>query len=308
MKGSVYYQSSILTKCIFIEGVKKVKRVNKDDASFNCVASYKTMETYRNVWNRFFNYLKEHWKVKNCEKITEEHVLAYMEYTLEYYPSKQYLEKISCALGKLEFALNKYSIEKYSENATTYNFDIRKKVLIYARNLNLISKNYVNRNYSNPELIISNLSTKSHQAAAKIQLYGGARVEAVTLIKKEQLKDCIIDKVTGEDVGVLETKEKGGKVGDVYIPLSVYNELYNHFFINNMKTFKINYQSYSKDINAACISLGVVPMGSHGFRWSYVNRRLLAYQKNGYSYEQSLQEISYEIKHERASITEHYIG
>ncbi|MGE3614088.1 MAG: hypothetical protein AB7G20_11505 [Sulfurimonas sp.] len=32
------------------------------------------------------------------------------------------------------------------------------------------------------------------------------------------------------------------------------------------------------------------------------------YAKSGYSYAQSLQEASYEMKHNRASITEHYLG
>ena len=33
------------------------------------VSSYKTMESYRRVWNNFFNYLKEHWKIRDFEKI-----------------------------------------------------------------------------------------------------------------------------------------------------------------------------------------------------------------------------------------------
>ena len=35
-----------------------------------------------------------------------------MDYKIEYYPSKQYLEKISAALGKLEIALKTF--QKYS--------------------------------------------------------------------------------------------------------------------------------------------------------------------------------------------------
>ncbi|MGE4456838.1 MAG: hypothetical protein AB7E13_07865 [Arcobacteraceae bacterium] len=34
---------------------------------------------------------------------------------------------------------------------------------------------------------------------------------------------------------------------------------------------------------------------------------ILEYAKAGYSYAQSLQEVSYEMKHNRASITEHYL-
>jgi len=43
-------------------------------------------------------------------------------------------------------------------------------------------------------------------------------------------------------------------------------------------------------------------------RWNFAKRRMLEYAKAGYSYGQSLQEVSYEMKHNRASITEHYLG
>ena len=59
------------------------------------------MESYRNVWNNFLTTSKEHFKLKNCELITDEHIKSYIEYKIEYYPSKQYLEKITSALGKV---------------------------------------------------------------------------------------------------------------------------------------------------------------------------------------------------------------
>ena len=105
MRGSVYYQSSQLVKQIFESGAKKEDRINPNHEHYQKVASFKTMESYRNIWNNFFNYLKEHWNIKDFEKIESEHIQAYMEYKVEYYPSKQYLEKISASLGKLEIAL-----------------------------------------------------------------------------------------------------------------------------------------------------------------------------------------------------------
>ena len=35
---------------------------------------------------------------------------------------------------------------------------------------------------------------------------------------------------------------------------------------------------------------------------------MFEYAKAGYSYDDSLQEVSYEMKHNRASITEHYLA
>lgn len=35
---------------------------------------------------------------------------------------------------------------------------------------------------------------------------------------------------------------------------------------------------------------------------------MMEYDKAGYTYEQSLQAVSWEIKHNQANITEHYLG
>lgn len=307
MRGSVYYQTAELTKLIFIEGAKKINRVNPEHPHYNCIASYNTMDTYRTVWNNFFNYLKEHFKLKNCELITSEHIKAYVEYKIEYYPSKQYLEKITAALGKLEFALNRYSQLKY-DNPITYDFKIRQELLNQARDYRLVANNYNNRVYDNPLDIISLLSTQEHKIAALIQLEGGARAEGVTLIKHEQLKWYRKDDITGKEVGVIETKEKGGKVGDILLSVPTYDLLGEYFYENCVKSFKIKYQEYVNDIKQACLKLNIKHHGSHGFRWTFAQNRVREYQRHGYTYEQALQGVSWEMKHFRASITEHYLG
>ena len=307
MRGSVYYQTAQLTKVIFKDKSKKENRVNSNHDEYGCVSSYKTMETYRNVWNNFFNYLKEHFKLKNCEYITAEHIEHYIEYKIEYYPSKQYLEKIVSALGKLELALNRYSQSKY-DDPMHYDFKIRSKLLKQARDLKHVANNYTNRVYDNPYALISLLTTKEHQIAATIQFEGGARSEGVTLIKKEQLKGLTVDEITNAQKGVLETKEKGGKVGDVLISTQTYELLENYFEEHQTNRFKIKYQEYVNDIRTACLLMNIKPKGSHGFRWTFAQNRVREYQQHGYTYEQALQGVSWEMKHYRASITEHYLG
>ena len=304
MRGSVYYQSSQLVKQIFESGAKKEYRINSKHEHYQVVASYKTMESYRTIWNNFFNYLKEHWNIKDFEKIESEHIQAYMEYKIEYYPSKQYLEKISSAFGKLEFALKKFSknIRGIMKN---YDFSIRQTILDEARDLKLVANNYHNRAYSNPELIIENLKNPLHELAAKIQLQGGARIEAVTLIKPYQLKGTKIDKITKQLVGVVETKEKGGKVGDVLIVIDTYKELEN-YLLEHAK-FKINRQAYYNDLKQAAIASNENPEASHGLRWNFAKRRMFEYAKAGYLYEDCLQQVSFEMKHNRAKITQHYL-
>lgn len=304
MRGSVYYQSSQLVKQIFEAGAKKEDRINPHHQHYQKVASFKTMESYRNIWNNFFNYLKEHWNIKDFEKIESEHIEAYMEYKVEYYPSKQYLEKISASLGKLEIALKLFS-KNISKHEKDYDFSIRQTILDNARDLKLVANNYHNRAYSNPELLISNLKNHLHKIAAKIQYEGGARIEGVALIKPEQLLEFKLDTITNTKKGIIFTKEKGGKVGEVLVNTDTYVELEN--YITEFDKFKINRQDYYNDLKQAAIASNETPEASHGLRWNFAKRRMFEYGKAGYSYEDCLQQVSYEMKHNRASITQHYL-
>lgn len=305
MRGSVYYQSAQLAKQIFESGVEKGDRINPNHPHFQKVASYKTMESYRSIWNNFFNYLKEHWNIKDFEKISAEHVVAYMDYKVEYYPSKQYLEKISAALGKLEIALKLFAKNIHNE-IRDYNFSIRQTILDEARDLKIVANNYHNRAYSSPELLISNLQNLLHKLAAKIQYEGGARIEGVALIKSEQLLETRIDTITNTQKGIIFTKEKGGKEGEVLVSLETYNELEN--YLSQNPKFKINHQAYYEDIKQSALISNETPEASHGLRWSFAKKRMFEYAKAGYNYQDSLQEVSYDMKHNRASITEHYLG
>ena len=65
-----------------------------------------------------------------------------------------------------------------------------------------------------------------------------------------------------------------------------------------------------KDISDSAKRLDIIPNGSHGFRWNFAKNRMLEYAKSNYAnytYEQSLLKVSSEMKHNRASITEHYL-
>ncbi len=304
MRGSVYYQSSQLVKQIFESGVKKEDKINSVHEHHQKVSSFKTMETYRNIWNNFFNYLKEHWKIKDFEKIESEHIAAYMDYKVEYDISKQYFEKISAALGKLEIALKLFS-KNVSKHEKEYDFSIRQTILDNARDLKLVANNYHNRAYSNPELLISNLKNPHHKLAAKIQYEGGARIEGVALIKPKQLLGFKLDTITNSEKGIIFTKEKGGKEGEVLVNVDTYEELEN--YLNEFDKFRINRQAYYNDLKEATFFSNENSEASHGLRWNFAKRGMFEYAKAGYSYEECLQEVSYEMKHNRASITQHYL-
>ena len=102
------------------------------------------------------------------------------------------------------------------------------------------------------------------------------------------------------------TKEKGGKSGEVLVSIDTYTNLES--YILEYDKFKINRQKYYNDIKQAAISLNENPEASHGLRWNFAKRRMFEYGKAGYSYEECLQQVSYEMKHNRASITQHYLA
>lgn len=280
-------------------------RINPHHKDYQKIASYGSMKTYRDIWNNMFNYLKEHWKLTNFEFIEAHHVVAYMDYKIEYYPSKQYLEKISSAIGKLELALIKFAKNIHNENRL-YDFSIRQTILNEARNMEFVANNYHNRTYNNPELLIDNLSYPLHKLVANIQYQGGARIEGVALIKEEQLRGITFDKITNTNKGSIWTKEKGGKEGLVLINIDTYQQLVLH--IKSYGYLKIDKQKYWHDIKQTSIVFNEVPEASHGLRWNFAKRRMFEYGKAGYSYDDCLQYVSWEMKHNRPNITKHYLG
>jgi hypothetical protein len=165
---------------------------------------------------------------------------------------------------------------------------------------------YHSRIYKEPEKLIAMLTNPKHMIAASIQLHGLARAEGCTLIRSEQMHGYRFDPISKKEIGIIQTKEKGGKVGDVFVNVDTYRQIEE--IIKKEGRFKINYKSYAEDIRNACATLQTECHGSHGFRWTAAQRRVREYQKAGYSYEEALQGVSWEMKHFRSSITEHYLG
>ncbi|MDX9744290.1 MAG: hypothetical protein RBT59_10755 [Arcobacteraceae bacterium] len=304
MRGSIYYQTSQLVKLIFEHGAKKIDRIDKEHKSFNKIGSYDTMDSYRTVWNNLLKFLKEEFDIRDCEQIESYHIGQYLYHKTENFPAEQYIQKISSAIAKLEFALQLLSIHK--NTGKTYDFSIRQNILDECRDKNLLLNNYHNRAYKNPLKLIDRLENPMHQLAAMIELSGGARIKGCALIKKEQLKGYELDEITQQVKGVLVTKEKGGKIGLVKIDSDIYKKLCE--YIEERGIFKIIKAHYYKDIIQGCKKEKINPEASHGFRWNFAQRRTLEYVDAGYYYDQALQAVSNEMKHNRASITLHYHG
>jgi hypothetical protein len=263
------------------------------------------MEAYRQIWNNFGHYLRDVWGIKNFENVESQHVEDYIESKIIDGASKQYIEKISSAFSKLEVALTQFSAQ-YSRASEVYDFKNKIKVIARHKKSGKIEKNYHNRAYIHPQKIIDNLSNPLFKLAAIIQCDGGTRFKGVRKIKMSQMKGTKIDEITGRFVGIIETKEKGGRVGDVLVEIDTYASLEKVLLREN--EFRIDYGKYAKSIRDTCELLDVECHGSHGFRWNFAKRRFVEYQHVGYGYDESLSKVSTEMKHNRTYITEHYLG
>ena len=305
MRGSIYYQTSLLAKAIFEEGATKEAKTEPYSVDYKKVSSFETMETYRRIWNNLGIYLKVEYGIKDFEHITSEHIESYMLQKIDISPSRQYMEKISSALGKLELAIERFRDGIYDQYVE-YDFDIRKEVLKKIRQEELVYDGYHDRAYRQPLAIIEQLQDPKHKLAASMELESGARFEGVGLIKASQKIEKDIDPVTKKPIYKLETQEKGGKRGFIYLTEALYRELEG--YLQRDGVFKIDYQQYAKAIREACKLLGIDAEGTHGFRWAFAQRRIVEYQEHGYSYLEALQGVSIEMKHNRITISEHYLG
>jgi len=306
MRGSVSWQTGELTKAIFEEGVSKEERTDPASEKYGVISSFKTMETYRDVWDDFGNWAKENLGLKDLEKTEDSQWSAFMEAKKAGEVSAQYMEKIASAAGAMERALERFTEGKYG-TARAYDFSGRLDVLHQAKAEGALKDGYRDRAYLDPERVIGNLKDPAHNLAATVQREGGTRIEGISLVKDTQLRGLGVDKFTGREIGIIYTEEKGGKGGEVMMSPATYERLREH--IEEHGSFEINQREYQRDVREAAIAAGEDPSGTHGFRWNYAQSRMEELQEKGkLTYDQARQQVSWEMKHERASITDHYLG
>jgi len=343
MRGSIQYQTGELAKILFKPGMPKYEQ-----KSTGFIANAATLETYREVWNELGIYVKDEFAIKDLQALTHEHIEAFMIEKSYQDISEQYLELISSALGKLEIALGKLNAHFCLENPhyaktkdRTYDFSIRQQILNDARKNKLVIETSDDPNftraYENPKALIDAMEDPSFKLAAQIQYESGARLEGVkridqyTPIKTRKLADNTLEdiieytridehysKVTqlqGTEFDVLEGTqkgrifdiEKGGKPGILLVSVNTYQLL--KAYLLKHETFLIVPDKYREALKEAAKITQQKYHGTHGLRWNYAKERLFKIQViGGLTYEQALQEVSWAMKHERASISEHYLG
>ena len=335
MRGS---HANILTeicKVIYEPELSKIEQKKE-----GLLANAHTVETYKNIWDEIIQFVLVECKIKDFQAIESQHIESYFSQKLQTGITIQYAELISSAIGKLEIALKKLAQKFHNHHKyVEYDFSIRFKLLKEAKEANMLKKGskvkYYSRAYANPCALINALTHPWFRLAATIQFEGGARVSAVEKIYplrqikphklidnkltnieivKESPKHVFVKQLQGiqpdfytkEKVGYLLTVEKGGKPGLVRISIDTYELL--EMYLEENGSFEIAYDAYIDALKEAAEKTHQTYNGSHGLRWNYAQNRIVELQEYGYSYAQSEQIVSWEMKHNRASITQHYIG
>jgi len=343
MRGTIEFQTGELVKVLFHPGLSK-----SFQKQTGLIANARTLKTYREIWNQLGNDAQEHFGLKNLQKLTPEHITHFMFQKVFQGVSEQYLETISSAIGKLECALKMLHQVFSEKEATyafktdyAYDFSIRQSILNDARAHQLVIETSDDPNftraYENPRALIDAIEDPALKLAATIQYESGSRLEGVTRIdefmevkthklKDNKLSDIIeyrkiddtyssINQLQGYEYDVYEgiqkgrlfDAEKGGKPGILLVSIETYQSLKAHLLKHSK--FIIDPNEYRKALKKAAKSTGQKYNATHGLRWNYAQERFFKIQViGGLSYYQALQDVSWAMKHERADISEHYLG
>lgn len=343
MRGKIEYQTGELAKVLFHSGLPKSLQKQTGE-----LANARSIQTYREIWNQLGNYAQKSYGIKNLQKLTHEHIMAFMMKKVFEGVSEQYLETISSAIGKLEQALVMshqlfiHKSEKYASTLDyTYDFSIRQTILNDARKHKYVIEAsddpHFTRAYENPKALIEVIDDPTFQLAAKIQYESGARLEGVTRIdefmpiKTHKLKDntlsdsieylriddiySSVPQLQGYEYDVYEGVRKGrifdSEKGGKPGILLVSIETYQMLkaYLLKHPSFIIDKNKYRKALKKAASLTQQKYQVTHGLRWNYAQERFFKIQViGGLTYHQALQDVSWAMKHERANISMHYLG
>lgn len=266
------------------------------------VYSYKTADAYRDVWRVLLGYAKVEYGLKDIEKLSGEHVRAYLEAKIDQGVAHATFMQYAAAIEKLETALNCYS--EIHNTQGEYSFTVEIEEARHEAHLEL-DRFEGSRAYNNPEKLISAITDGRHKLVASIQYEGGPRVHETSLIKPGQLWGFREDKITGNLRGYMDVKGKGGKPNEISLTRQTFQCLEN--CLDKDGEFRIDKDRYRSDLRRAAAETEQKYTGSHGLRWSYAQNRFMEAQRCGLTYEPALSLVSEELGHERSDITEHYL-
>ena len=285
------------------EGAKTFTDVAKKTG----INGYGTSDTYEKTWKSLANFARDK-GVSDIEKISGKIVKSFMQDQLRRSKSISNVRKVSSAVLKMSYALQRYA----DEHKTGRNYNWQSKV----SNVRNVAKAQVNnhklnkviegRGFKDPKEVVNNIRNDRPDLVltAKIQCETGARISEITHIKPDQLRGVGKDPFGGREVGVLNIQGKGGKWRELYLNKETYAELKK---VTEDGLFKVAKTTYTNAVRDAALVAGQRYTGTHDFRHSWVQARYNSILEMGYGTHQALSATSSDIGHVRPDITEVYL-
>ncbi len=239
------------------------------------------------------------------ETLQGEHIKSFLESRIADGIKYSTFQREAAALSKFENALNMYADRDGKHNEYSFRGDIQE---VRYEASQVLDKNVETRAYDDPKSLISALSNDDYRVVASVQYEGGARLNEVWRVETNDLRGIRMDEHTGEFRGWLEVEGKGGKERVISVSVETYHAVERVLQVNggNMHFDKNEYREILKD---AAEKNEQDYTGSHGLRWNFAEDRMEELQEHTtLTYEERLQVVSWEMGHERADITEHYLA
>ena len=299
------------TEAIF-HAVRSIREAKEDSALG--IRSFGSWKVYKYEAHRFVEFMIGNGRTSILDTaFVHDDMAAYLEERLTHYVekkrSRQTMETILSALGKFEYAINHY-IEIHALEIPRLNTEPL-RMEFYARSRKLLrksSKLFDNRAYPDPVRLIAAISDGTFQLQASLQYEGGLRTEGVGAPSNRRLKNPLtmnglrgisVDPVTGSEVCIVASVEKGGKETEHLVSVPTYRRLEE--YLDRHGKLESDYSEYVAAINMAARETGqyVPGRGSHGLKHNFAQERYLECITHGMSHEQALQQTSLETSHFR---------
>lgn len=316
IRGSINFQVNkiFVESGIFVPGTSKHAEKNNaresgartwsDLGKSLNIYSYGTAQVYKDTWHQACHWIKDNLGVRDLVTLRGEHVKAFLESRIADGIKYATFQREAAAMSKFENAMNMYA-DRAGKDAT-YSFrgdiqDARKEAI------ETLDRTIETRAYESPKELISHIANDDFKTVASVQYESGARINEVWQIETNDLKGMKLDPYTKEFKGFVEVTGKGGKEREIAVSIDTYKSIES--IIQEKGNVKFDKNGYREELKEAAEVSGQEYTGSHGLRWNFAEERMEELQEHTtLMYEERLQEVSWEMGHERADITEHYLA
>ncbi|WP_394027411.1 site-specific integrase [Desulfovibrio falkowii] len=333
MRGSVDYQINriFMDSGIFRPGTSRHKEkdaARKELAALDMATSSEALAdatglhsyTYardcKDTWHRLGHFAKERMGLKDMGMLNCDHVEQYLLFRIQSGISYGSWKKEAAHAGKLENALRELS----GTNPETEFVSPGIRMAALDPELRTLAREQLAKggkefgHFHRPEAIIARMESSFQPESAliaRIQLEGGARCREACRIIASQLHGVEPDPLTGEAKGRIHlTDTKGGKPRIIQVSTELYVKLEKAISASGVLHAAMG--SYAKAIRTAARAEGETLGGTHAFRYCFARGRyreltMPAPSGPGLAHEAAIQQVSWEMGHERASITMLYL-